>query len=187
MQEMPDSKIREIDLLQIGSESKLIEVLDRANLSDRELDEVPFGMNTTFSRFFDIYLIETIDNILYFRCNEVGGYFCEPAYILELNSWPEESVIQEISQMLRSLDRVGSTIDNLKGTLSGIFYRLDVKKTTVNEFQREELEDNLINELRTDIQFAINEAIEKFRDKNSSNLAEKDLERIIKDIRREFY
>lgn len=185
MQEMTDPKIREIDLLQIGSESKLLEVLDRANLSDRELDELPFGVNSTFSRFFTAVLVETSDGILFGSC-ECGGCFCEVAYELELNSWPEESVIQEISQMLRNLDRIGSTIDNLKGTLSGIFYKLDVKKTTVNEFQREELEDDLIYELRTDIQFAIIEAIEKFRDKNSSNLAEKDLERIIKDIRREF-
>ena len=186
MQEMPDSKIREIDLLQLGSESKLLEVLDRANLSGRELDEVPFGMNTTFSRFFTAVLVETPDGIFFGSC-ECGGYFCELAYELELNSWPEESVIQEISQMLRNLDRIDSTINNLKGTLSRIFHKLDVKKTTVNEFQREQNRDDLIYELRTDIQFAIDEAIEKFRDKNSSNLTEKDLERIIKDTQREFY
>ena len=108
------------------------------------------------------------------------------AYELELNSWPEESVIQEISEMLRNLDRIGSRIDNLKGTLSRIFHKLDVKKITVNEFQREEVEDDLIYKLRTDIRFAIDEAIEKFRDKNSSKVPEKDLEQIIKDIRREF-
>ncbi len=188
MQEMSDSKIREIDLLQIGSESKLIEVLDRVNLSDRELDELPFGVNSSFSRFFYISLVEK-DNIIYFCCNEVGGCFCEPVYVLELNSWPEELVIQEISEMLRKLDRLGSTIDNFKRTLTGIFYELDVKKITVNEFQREELEDRLIYELRTDIQFVIDKAIVKFREKNSSNnikIAEKDLERIIKEVRREF-
>lgn len=179
------SKIREIDLLQVNSESKLLEVLDMVNLSDRELDELPFGVNSTFSRFFTVSLAETSDGIFFSAC-ECGGCFCEIIYELELNSWPEESVIQEISEMLRNLDRIGSTIDNLKGALSGIFYKLDVKKTTVNEFQREELEDDLIYELRTSVQFAIDEAIEKFRDKNSSNIAEKDLERIIKDVRREF-
>ena len=38
--------IREIDLLQVNSESKLLEVLDRVDLSDRELDELPFGIST---------------------------------------------------------------------------------------------------------------------------------------------
>lgn len=137
---------REIDLLQIGSESKLLEVLDIANLSDRELDELPFGVNSTFSRFFTAILAESSDGI-FFGCFECG----ELAYVLELNSWPEEEVIQEISALLIKLDRVGSTIDNLKGTLSSILYKLDVKKTTVDEFQREDLEDRLIYELRTNI------------------------------------
>ena len=179
------SKIREIDLLEVNSESKLLEVLDSADLSDRELDELPFGVNSTFSRFFTVFLVETSDGIFFGSC-ECGGCFCELAYELELNSWPEESVIQEISEMLRNLDRIGSRIDNLKGTLSRIFHKLDVKSIKINEFQREEVEEDLIYKLRTDIRFAIDEVIEKFRDKNYSNLAEKDLERIIKDIRREF-
>ena len=35
--------IREIDLLEVNSESKLLEVLDSADLSDRELDELPLA------------------------------------------------------------------------------------------------------------------------------------------------
>ena len=186
MVEIEAKLIKEFDLLQVNSESKLIEVLDRANLSDRELDELPFDISTTFSRFFDAGLVQTKDNIIYFCCNEVGGCFCEPVYVLELNIWPEESIIKEISEMLIKLDRIGSRIDNLKGTFSRIFHKLDVKKTAVNEFQREELKDELIYNLRTDIQFAIDEAIEKFRDKNSSKVPEKDLEQIINNIRREF-
>lgn len=178
--------IKEINLLQVGSESILLGLLDRANLSDRELDDLPFGVNSTFSRFFEIYLIETIDNILYFRCNEVGGCFCEPAYILELNSWPEESGIQEITEILIKLDRPGTTVDNFKTALSSIYYKLNVKKSVVNEFQREELEDRLIQELRVTIQEAIIKAVCDFRNKNSSNLVEKDLERIIIDLKREF-
>lgn len=178
-----EKQVNTTDLLQIGSESKLLEVLDQANLSDSELDEIPFGVSTTFSRFFDANLLET-DKGIYFVCNEVGGCFCEPAYILELNSFPEEKVIQEISAILRKLDRIG--VDNLKGTLSCIFHKLDVKKALVNEFQREELEDRLIYELRTNIREAIDNAICDFRDKNLSNLVEQDLERIIKDIQREF-
>ena len=139
--------IKEINLLQVGSESILLDLLDKSNLSDRELDDLPFGVNTTFSRFFDVSLAETEDNIIYFCCNEVGGCFCEPVYVLELNVWPEEGIIQEISEMLRKLDKLGARVQNLKGTLSRIFEELDVKSIKINEFQREELEDNLINEL----------------------------------------
>jgi hypothetical protein len=154
--------IREINLLQIGSVSKLLEVLDRANLSDRELGELPFGVNSIFSRFFDAGLAQTKDNIIYFCCNEVGGCFCEPAYVLELNSWPEASKRREISNMLLELDRPGAQVQNLKGTLERIFYKLDVKTIKINEFQREELVESLIYELRTDISFAIDESIKKF-------------------------
>ena len=170
------SKIREIDLLEVNSESKLLEVLDSVDLSDRELDELPFDISTTFSRFFDARLIQNNAGDIFFCCNEVGGCFCEPVYVLELNIWPEESIIKEISEMLIKLDRLGVQVQNLKETLERIFYKLDVKKITVNEFQREELKDGLIYNLRTDIRFAIDEVVEKFRDKNSSNLAEKDLE-----------
>ena len=186
MVEIEAKLIKEFDLLQVNSESKLIEVLDRANLSDRELDELPFDISTTFSRFFDAGLVQTKDNIIYFCCNEVGGCFCEPVYVLELNIWPEESIIKEISEMLIKLDRPGVQVQNLKETLERIFYKLDVKSIKINEFQREEVEDDLIYKLRTDIRFAIDEVIEKFRDKNYSNLAEKDLEQIINNIRREF-
>ena len=133
-----------------------------------------------------LVLAQTKDNIIYFCCNEVGGCFCEPVYVLELNIWPEESIIKEISEMLIKLDRPGVQVQNLKETLERIFYNLDVKTVNVNEFQREELKDGLIYNLRTDIRFAIDEVIEKFRDKNSSNLVEKDLEQIINNIRREF-
>lgn len=183
---MKETNIRGIDLLQVGSESKLIEVLDQSNLSDRELDELPFGMNSTFSRFFNAYLVETPDNIIYFGCDEVGGCFCEPAYVIELNSFPVDSLIEEISQMLKKLDCIGSRVQNLKGTLESIYYKLDVKKLLINDFQREELEDSLIHELRINIRGSINLVIDNFRDKYSSTIAETDLERIIKDIRREF-
>lgn len=185
MQIYTEKQVRSIDLLEVNSESKLLEVLDEANLSDRELNELPFGVNNVFRRFFDAILLET-DKGIYFVCNEVGGCFCEPVYILELNSFPEGEVIQEISAILRKLDRLGIRVDNLKGTLSCIFHKLDVKKSLVNEFQREELEDRLIYELRTNIREAIDNAICDFRDKNLSNLVEQDLERIINDIRREF-
>ncbi len=185
MQIYAGKQVKAIDLLQVGSESKLLEVLDQANLSDRELDELPFGVNNGFSRFFDANLLET-DKGIYFACNEVGGCFCEPAYILELNSFPEEEVIQEISAMLIKLDSLGTRVDNLKGTLDSIYYKLDVKKALVNEFQREELEDSLIHELRINISDSINLAIDNFRDKYSSIITETDLERIIKDIQREF-
>lgn len=185
MQIYAGKQVKAIDLLQVGSESKLLEVLDQANLSDRELDELPFGVNNGFSRFFDANLLET-DKGIYFICNEVGGCFCEPAYVLELNSWPEDSLIQEISQMLKKLDRVGVCVQNLRGTLSNICYKLDVKKLLIDEFQREELEDSLIYELRTNIRDSINLTIDNFRDKYSPTVAEKDLKRIIDDIRREF-
>ena len=84
------------------------------------------------------------------------------------------------------LDRNGATINNFKGVLNSIYYKLDAKKITVNEFQREELEDNLIYELRSNIREAINSTIRDFRDKYSSNVVEKDLERIIIDLKREF-
>ena len=187
MVEIEAKLIKEIDLLQVNSESKLLEALDGADLSDRELDELPFDISTTFSRFFDASLIQNNAGDIFFCCNEVGGCFCEPVYVLELNIWPEESIIKEISEMLIKLDRPGVQVQNLKGTLERIFYKLDVNTVNVNEFQREELKDELIYNLRTDIQFAIDEAIEKFRDKNYSNLAEKDLEQIINNIRREFY
>ena len=67
MVEIEAKLIKEFDLLQVNSESKLIEVLDRANLSDRELDELPFDISTTFSRFFDAGLAQTKDNIIYFK------------------------------------------------------------------------------------------------------------------------
>lgn len=126
MQIYAGKQVKAIDLLQVGSESKLLEVLDQANLSDRELDELPFGVNNGFSRFFDAILLEN-ENGIYFACNEVGGCFCEPAYVLELNSWPEDSLIEEISEMLKKLDRVGVRVQNLLGTLSNIGYKLDVK------------------------------------------------------------
>ena len=175
---------REIDLLQIGSESKLLELLDRANLSDRELDELPFGVNTTFSRFFTAGLVEKSDGVFFGSC-ECGGCFCDVVYELELNSWPSEPVIREISEMLIKLDRNGATVNNFKGVLNSIYYKLDVKKLIVDEFKREELEDKMIYELRSNIREAINSTIYDFRDKYST-VAEKDLERIIKDIRREF-
>ena len=180
------SKIREIDLLEVNSESKLLEVLDSVDLSDRELDELPFDISTTFSRFFDARLIQNNAGDIFFCSFEVGGCFYDEAYILELNTWPEESIIKEISDMLIKLDRHRVQVQNLKETLERIFHKLDVKKITVNEFQREEVEDDLIYKLRTDIRFAIDEVIEKFRDKNSSKVLEKDLEQIINDIRREF-
>ena len=180
--------IKEINLLQVNSESKLLEVLDSVDLSDRELDELPFDISTTFSRFFDARLIQNNAGDIFFCSFEVGGCFYDEAYILELNTWPEESIIKEISDMLIKLDRhrVQVQVQNLKETLERIFYKLDVKSIKINEFQREEVEDGLIYNLRTDIRFAIDEVIEKFRDKNSSNLAEKDLEQIINNIRREF-
>ena len=184
MVEIETKLIKEFDLLQVNSESKLLEVLDSVDLSDRELDELPFDISTTFSRFFDARLIQNNAGDIFFCCNEVG--VCEPVYVLELNIWPEESIIKEISEMLIKLDRPGVQVQNLKWTLERIFYKLDVKTVKVNEFQREELKDELIYNLRTDIQFAIDEVIEKFRDKNSSNLAEKDLEQIINNILREF-
>ena len=186
MVEIETKLIKEFDLLQVNSESKLLEVLDSVDLSDRELDELPFDISTTFSRFFDARLIQNNAGDIFFCCNEVGGCFCEPVYVLELNIWPEESIIKEISEMLIKLDRPGVQVQNLKETLERIFYKLDVKSIKINEFQREEVEDDLIYKLRTDIRFAIDEVIEKFRDKNSSNLAEKDLEQIINNIRREF-
>ena len=82
---MNETNIREIDLLEIGSESKLLELLDRANLSDRELDELPFGVNSTFSRFFTAGLVEKSDGIFFGSC-ECGGCFCDVVYELELNS-----------------------------------------------------------------------------------------------------
>ena len=72
MQIYTEKQVRAIDLLRDGSESKLLEVLDQANLSDRELDELPFGANNGFSRFFDANLLET-DRGIYFVCNEVCG------------------------------------------------------------------------------------------------------------------
>lgn len=177
--------IREIDLLQVGSESKLLSVQDQANLSDRELDELPFGVNSTYSRFFTAGLVETSDGIFFGAC-ECGGFFSEVAYELHLNSWPEDSLIEEISAMLRNLDRLGSTINNLKSILDSILFKLDVNKITVDEFQREELEDSLIYELRSNIREAIDDTIYNFRDTYSSTIAEKYLERIINDIRREY-
>lgn len=88
--------------------------------------------------------------------------------------------------MLKKLDRVGVRVQNLQGTLSSIYYKLNVKKLLVDEFQREELEDSLIYELRTNISDSINLTIDNFRDKYSSTIAENDLDRIINDIRREF-
>ena len=88
--------------------------------------------------------------------------------------------------MLKKLDRVGVRVQNLRGTLSNICYKLDVKKLLIDEFQREELEDSLIYELRTNIRDSINLTIDNFRDKYSPTVAEKDLKRIIDDIRREF-
>lgn len=85
MQIYTEKQVKAIDLLQIGSESKLLSVQDQANLSDREIDEIPFGVSTSFSRLFDAILLENEKGI-YFACNEVGGCFCEPAYVLELNS-----------------------------------------------------------------------------------------------------
>ena len=184
--EIETKLIKEFDLLQVNSESILLEVLDSVDLSDRELDELPFDISTTFSRFFDARLIQNNAGDIFFCSFEVGGCFYDEAYILELNTWPEESIIKEISDMLIKLDRHRVQVQNLKETLERIFYKLDVKSIKINEFQREEVEDDLIYKLRTDIRFAIDEVIEKFRDKNYSNLAEKDLERIIKDIRREF-
>lgn len=178
--------IKEINLLLVNSESKLLEVLDQANLSDRELDEIPFGISTTFSRFFDAHLIQNKTGDIFFVCFEVGGCFYEEAYILELNTWPEERIIQEISEMLIKLDRIGISIQNLKGTLDRIYYKLDVKTVKINIFQQEELKEELIYNLRTDIQFAINNAIEEFRDKNLFKIQENDLELIIKNIRTEF-
>ena len=186
MVEIETKLIKEFDLLQVNSESKLLEVLDSVDLSDRELDELPFDISTTFSRFFDARLIQNNAGDIFFCSFEVGGCFYDEAYILELNTWPEESIIKEISDMLIKLDRHRVQVQNLKETLERIFYKLDVKSIKINEFQREEVEDDLIYKLRTDIRFAIDEAIEKFRDKNSSNLAEKDLEQIINNIRREF-
>lgn len=180
-----DENVKGIDLLRDGSESKLLEVQYQANLSDRELDEMPFGVSSSFSRFFECSLLENKKGI-YFACNEVGGCFCESAYVLELNSWPEDSLIEEISQMLKKLDSINARVQNLQGALSKIYYKLDVKKLLIDEFQREELEDSLIYELRTNIRDSINLAIDNFRDKYSSTVAEKDLKRIIDDIRREF-
>lgn len=52
------------------------------------------AMNYTYSRFFDIGLVQTCDDRIIFYCTERGGYFCEPMYALELNSWPKDYIIQ---------------------------------------------------------------------------------------------
>ena len=57
MQIYAGKQVKAIDLLQVGSESKLLSVLDEANLSDREIDEMPFGVSSSFSRFFECYFI----------------------------------------------------------------------------------------------------------------------------------
>ena len=55
MQIYAGKQVKSIDLLRDGSESKLLEVQDQANLSDRELDEPPFGVSSSFSRFLMLF------------------------------------------------------------------------------------------------------------------------------------
>lgn len=45
MQIYTEKQVKAINLLQVGSESKLLSVLDEDNLSDSELDEIPLWIN----------------------------------------------------------------------------------------------------------------------------------------------
>lgn len=175
-----------LNFLKEGSVYKLLELLDDADLSERELEELSFDMNCTYSRFFDIGLVQTWDDKIIFYCNECGGYFCETMYALELNDWPNDCTIQAIRDKIKKIDRIGSRVYNLTSKLDWIKEKLDVKTMLENKFQKEETIIEAKNILRSDIKSKIKDQIGRFRMNYRDKIKEEDLEDIINTIRSEY-
>lgn len=182
MDELKENK-KQISLLETDGEYKLLELLDNYELTDRELEDFPFGMSTTFSRFF--VLVQTSEDKIFFSVFEIGGCFCEDAFVLELNTFPSEEIISSIKSNLEKLHSRGRTVSNLIHQLGNIKSILDVKCTLINKFSKNEIYEDLLRELRNEVKEAISERLTRFKFQNSSE-DEEILNTVINKVRKEY-
>ena len=177
-----ENEFRYINFLENESEHKLLELSDTVNLSEKELDELPFDMNNRYSRFFDIQISETSDGT-FFAVFEVGGCFCEEQYVLELNEFPSFGNCENIKELIDSIEKFG-TVNRLKIILNKIKTELDVKSQKINLFIDQELREDAISELRYSIDMAIESEIKKF--KNKSDLPSDIILKICNKVKKEY-
>ena len=159
-----------------NGERKLLELLDVANLSKPDLDDLPFGCSTTFSRFFDIaYNINT----KMFGIAELGGCFCEEQFIVKFKNELSEIAIDKIKSSVQGLYSDKATVKNLVSVLDNIIYIMGVEEVILDNFASEDRFNRRLSELRRNIERATSRAIaeelEKFQEKypDSDDVIEK--------------
>ena len=172
-----------VNFLEYENIHSLLELTSQANLSEREIDELPFDMNTTYSSFFDIDAGESEEGI-YLCVHEVGGCFCEEMYTLKLKEFPSEEICSKIKEIIFNLKIRNSTVYNFVNELQNIKDLLNVESVILNNFEKDSKKQDAISKLRNNIEDSIDLAIITFR--KNSDLPKEILDEVCRTVRKEY-
>lgn len=156
---------------------KLLELQDDLNLSKEDLEDLPWGMGTTYSRFFEVMYAPNSKSLGVLEVNGAGAEF---QFDVTLKEKLSQQDIELIRERVQGLHKQGSKVQDLVQILCWVVNSIaDVEEVIIDNFASEDRFNRRLSELRRNIERATSRAIaeelEKFKDKypDSDDVIEK--------------
>lgn len=161
---------------------EFLELTDNLNLSREDLEDLPWGMGTTYSRFFEVIYAPDSKSLGVLEVNGCGAEFQFDVVLKEKLSQQD---IESIRERVQGLHKRDSKVQDLVQILCWIVNSVaPVEEVRTDNFASEDRFNRRLSELRRNIESSISRAItneiEKFQEKYP------DSEDVIRKIEKEY-